>query len=516
MFIRARPHGLAALLASVVAMFAAIAQPASQGASYTVYTTDGQRTLPYRTSGNIDFVPLQQVASLFGLTLAEDSLVGGLTVRGRGQTILLIPNQSFASIGPGRIVSLPAPVERDGNTWRVPIEFLRVAVGPALGTRIEIRRGSRAVLVGDVRLPRVTPHFERQGTGGRLIIDVQPSTPHQVTRVGNRLVVRFDAVAIETTPVTDLAPELVTGVRTEGAALMIDLGPSSATFRAEDRSPTQLHIELGPPPPPPPPLPPAPEPARPAVPESPRPGVPEPARPVMEMNTPGVLRTIVIDPGHGGDDSGVVGRGGTLEKDYVLTFARRLKARIEERIGLRVLLTRDRDEDVPLDRRAALANNNKADLFISLHANASVRPDVKGAQVLSLRLDDYAPRAPSLGPPDLPVPMLNGASRVIEVLPWDMAQIGFTEKSDAVAAILRRHLTAAGVPLAQDASPRLPLRPLVGANMPAVLVELGFLSSAEDERALNGSDRSSKFLDAILNTIAEIRQGIPMSTTEAR
>ena len=78
-------------------------------------------------------------------------------------------------------------------------------------------------------------------------------------------------------------------------------------------------------------------------------------------------------PGTAGRKSGARGPGGSLEKDITLSVARRLKAALEARLGLRVILTRDRDEAVALDERAAVANNNKADIFLSLHANASVR-----------------------------------------------------------------------------------------------------------------------------------------------
>jgi N-acetylmuramoyl-L-alanine amidase len=293
-------------------------------------------------------------------------------------------------------------------------------------------------------------------------------------------------------------------VRVDGASLIIDLGPEAATHRAEDRSPTQLHIDLLPPGPPPPPPPPPPAPVRPATPD------PGPL-PVVEVSAPGVLRTIVIDPGHGGDDRGVAGPGGTTEKDAVLAFARQLKATIESRIGLRVVLTRDRDDDVPLDRRAALANNNKADLFISLHANASVRPTVSGAQVFSLRLDDYGGGAAAAESTGTPVPVLGGGSRVIEILPWDRAQIGFTNESRAVASILREQLTSAGIPLLATQATELPLRPLVGVSMPAVLVDLGMLSNPDDERALNTAEHRGKLVDAILATISRIRQGIPVA-----
>ena len=137
------------------------------------------------------------------------------------------------------------------------------------------------------------------------------------------------------------------------------------------------------------------------------------------------IRTVVIDPGHGGDDDGATGAGGTKEKDLTLQIARRLKAAIESRLGLRVLLTRDSDEDVPLDRRTALANNNKADLFLSLHANASVRPVVRGAQVLSLSLEDYPAAARRPIHAATSVPVVGGGTRNIEPVPWDLAQLPF-------------------------------------------------------------------------------------------
>ena len=99
------------------------------------------------------------------------------------------------------------------------------------------------------------------------------------------------------------------------------------------------------------------------------------------------IRTIAIDPGHGGDDEGVKGAGGTKEKDLTLAVARRVKAAIEARLGIRVLLTRDDDRNVPLDERTAMANNNKADLFISLHANASLRPAPPARSILLAAFD---------------------------------------------------------------------------------------------------------------------------------
>ncbi len=352
--------------------------PASQATapnSYTVFTADGRRSLPYRTAGGTDLVALDQLAAFFSFTTAEDTALNAMTVTARGQRINLIAGQALAQVA-GRVVQLSGPVQRDRTTWAVPVDFLSAALGPALGVRVEVRRTGRVILIGDARVPQVSVRFERAGSNGRLTIDVQPPTPNRVTREGNRLLVRFDAAALDTRGIAGLAPEFVTAGRTEGAMLVFDLGPSAVSHQTvADKDPSQLLIDLMPGQPP-------------AAPTSP---VQEPP-PVIDIQPPGTIRTVVIDPGHGGEDEGARGPKGAKEKDLTLQIARRLKATIESRLGLRVLLTRDGDETVPIDRRTSLANNNKADLFFSLHANASLRPDVRGAQVLSLATGDYAGR----------------------------------------------------------------------------------------------------------------------------
>ena len=495
----------ATMVAAVVVVIAGVVRVASQGTAqaYTVYTSEGRRTLPFRTNNSIDFVSLDQLAQMFGVQVAEDTLVGGLTLHSKGQTILLIPGQSFASIGPGRVVSLPAAVQRDRNTWQVPVEFIRQALGPALGLRIETRRPSHVILVGDVRLPQISARLERNGPGARLSLEVQPSTPHRITREGNRLVIRFDAVAVELAAVAPIA-EFATAIRADGTTLVVDLGPSVVGYRADDPDATHVVVDLfpaGAPPPPPAPI--APRPV--VTPDPPVLGVPMSA---------GAIRTVVIDPGHGGAEEGAHGPSGTKEKDFALQMARRLKASIEARIGVRVLLTRDTDEVVPQDRRTALANNNKADLLISLHANASSRPQTRGAQVLSLSLADYSGRPGVELTRELPVPVAGGGSRSIDVVPWDLAQIPFAGQSGVVASILARQLRDHGVPLYTQPTARLPLRPLVGANMPAVMLEMGFLSNTDDEQALNGSELSGNIIDALLSTIDQIRRGIPDAPPE--
>jgi N-acetylmuramoyl-L-alanine amidase len=162
-----------------------------------------------------------------------------------------------------------------------------------------------------------------------------------------------------------------------------------------------------------------------------------------------------------------------------------------------------------VDRRAALANNNKADLFISLHANASMKPGIRGAQVLSLNLDDYKRRGQEGAGPSKPVPVVGGGTRLIDTVPWELAQIPFASRSALLAAMVARHLADRNVPMFGRATDVAPLGVLVGTNMPAVIVEMGFLTNADDERALaSGGEVVGALIDAIVTTVADIRNGI--------
>jgi N-acetylmuramoyl-L-alanine amidase len=466
-------------------------------APYTVYTSDGRSALPVRAVDGTELVALDRVAELFGLTVSEDPRVEGLTLLARDQRITLIPNQSFVSVG-GRIDSLSAPVRRERGVYLVPIDFLSRAVGRALGQRVEVRRDSRVIVVGAVRVPLVTPRFQRVGPRARLDIAIEPATPHQVTREGDRIIVQFDAAALDVARLSGADPEFITGTRVTDGRLELDLGPAVASYRATSApDDSSLGLDLVP-----------------ASTSSPTPAPPAPAAagppPVVDLAAPAILKTVAIDPGHGGADAGVRGPGGTLEKTLTLQIATRLRTAIESRLGLRVLLTREADIDVPIDRRSALANNNKADLFISLHANASMVASVSGAQVATLNLEAYRDRNGSASGPGIALPLVGGGARFIEAVPWDLAQLPFADRSTAVGQLLVRQLGANQVPLYRDPDVAVPLRGLVGANMPAVLIEMGFLSNPADERALTGSARSGAIIDAIVATIGDMRRRPPV------
>lgn len=457
-------------------------------ASYRVITTNSVQSLViHSSSGSTDIVTLDAVARLFGLLVRDDARAGGVVVVSGNDRVILTAGQSTVSSG-GRLVSLSGPVTRAGATWLVPVDFLR-----ALNRGIEVRRSSRVIVVAPATAPRVTARVERTAAGGRLVLTLDPGVATRVTREGARVTIRAQATALDVEPLAGTAGDLVVGLRADGPSLIVDLGPSVTTIRTEDtRDPTRVVIEL------------VGTPAQIAT----TPTSPTPA-PVFDR-TPGI-RTVVIDPGHGGEESGARSADGLIEKHLTLAVAQRVKTLLEARLGVRVVLTRDGDSAVPSDRRAALANNNKADLFISLHANGSPSAALRGAQVLSLDVSDYAGLDAAVRRPDAPgltMPVAGGGTRLIDAVPWTLAQLPLASASSTLATTVARRLSEAGVVMQTRAVDVAPLRVLVGAAMPAILIELGVLTNPEDAQALTDPAHVERLADAIAIAIADVRLGV--------
>ncbi len=243
--------------------------------------------------------------------------------------------------------------------------------------------------------------------------------------------------------------------------------------------------------------PPAPKPAEPDAAEvlKPAPARDEtpPARPAAQPGRPpaeafGNVRTIVIDPGHGGIEVGAKGKFGALEKDVTLAISLRLKSLIEKNLAYRVELTRDKDLDVPLENRAAIANNNRATLFISIHANGSPRRNAKGSETFFLSLnatDEEARRLAYLenNSAQFEKPMDTANGDDIQMILWDMAQSAYLKQSQRLAEIVQEELnTLLGT--ANRGIKQAPFKVLTGVACPAVLVEVAFISNPDEEREL--------------------------------
>ena len=231
---------------------------------------------------------------------------------------------------------------------------------------------------------------------------------------------------------------------------------------------------------------------------APAPGTPQLLQPSSPRDVPGI-HTIVIDPGHGGREVGAVGTNGLMEKDLTLTIARKLAAALSSKVGARVVLTRDDDSVVSLDQRTALANQYKADLFLSVHVNAAVVKDAKGSETyfLSLEASDELARkaAESENVTSSPNPTAD-----LNLILWDLAQNAYHEESSRFAQSIQEEMNAATA-VANRGVKQAPFKVLVGATMPAALVEVGFISNPEEEARLKTDAFQTLMVEALTRAV---------------
>lgn len=492
LFVRLGAAG--AILACAIAVSAQVSAPA-----LTVLSREGRRSLTLVSLNNQDYVPLDEVAALFGAIVRDDRLAGGVTMAVEGENIVLTPDQAVVSAG-GRLVSLSAPPVRQGNRWLVPVDFLPRALAPLLGTRLDLRRPTRLLVVGDLRVPRVAARVQAGPSGADVVLEITPATAARVNGNGGTIDVELEADAIElVTPSLPSQPFLqAIAPGPTPSSIRLTTGPRVATHRTsssqDDAGSSRLTIQL---------LAAGADTAAPATPAPAPPAAPElpPALPLPGTEP----RAIVIDPGHGGDELGAQGPRGTLEKEVTLAVARRLRTLIETRLGLPVFLTRDDDRTMTLDERTAFANNHKAALFVSIHANAAVRPSMRGAEVYYLSAERADAEARRVSESDnVVLPTLGGGTRSIDAILWEMAQLRYLQQSAAFASVVEQTLRAK-VEMSPRAVQQAPFRVLVGANMPAVLVEIGYLSNPDQEAMLASSDYQARVADALLDAIVRFR-----------
>lgn len=232
------------------------------------------------------------------------------------------------------------------------------------------------------------------------------------------------------------------------------------------------------------------------------PFVAAPARAPLEM--PGRnsrRRTIVIDPGHGGQDPGAVGVSGVREKDVVLDAALKLQAALHAKGPYEVKLTRDTDRFVPLENRVRYARDQHADLFISVHADSHARPDAAGASVYTLS-ERGANRAQNMMSAQNWDIDLGAAPRqgVIGDILVDLAQRETTNRSAEFAQALIPRLGQVA-PLLTNTHRNAGFFVLLAPDVPAVLIETGFLSNPADERRLNSPREREAMADAMAGAV---------------
>ncbi len=213
---------------------------------------------------------------------------------------------------------------------------------------------------------------------------------------------------------------------------------------------------------------------------------------------------IVLDPGHGGHDTGTIGPQGLREKDLVLDVSQRLGRLIETRLGSEVIFTRSDDTFVPLEQRTQIANDAKADLFLSIHANSSTLRSAAGVETFYLNFTT------SRSALELASRENSGSQMTVNDLQGLLQKIALKDKADEsreFASRVQTSLHALSVK-ALDARSKdrgvktAPFVVLIGASMPSVLAEIGFISNAHDESVMRRAEYRERTAEALYKGIS--------------
>ncbi len=213
---------------------------------------------------------------------------------------------------------------------------------------------------------------------------------------------------------------------------------------------------------------------------------------------------VVVDAGHGGADFGARGVNGTLEKDLTLAIARKLAAELRAR-RVPVVLTRARDEFVPLVTRTEIANKAHARLYISIHANSAPEPEVFGTETYFLSVDASDAEAMRVALTENDVYQQQGTASdsrdVVGTILGDLIRTEHLRESSDLAAALQRGL--AKLPGESRGVKQAPFVVLTGVNMPAALVEIGFVTNAAEVKRLGQRDAQTALAKALAAALVE-------------
>ena len=409
-------------------------------------------------------------ARALGFEVATDPTTGVMTLTAGGHKVVVGAGTTQVPAD-ARILSISRPARVVGGALYVPPDFLEKVLFPlvgASGAYDAVRKTwtlaeGMAPLTLDIAVVHVEPTTQiviRQ-SGAARFVPALAETGFQIAWPNQKVVPPFAERRYD--------DPLVSAVRFAGNTASIEFREKGSTARAYAlAAPDRLVVEIG-------------------RPSSGR--AVEPAAVAEAASLP----TIVVDPGHGGSETGAVGPGGLEEKEVTLQIARRLAAALPRLFPCRVVLTRDSDAAISLDDRTAVANHEKADLFLSIHANSSRAAGARGSESYYLSLEasdklsqEIASRenqpALSGGPGSTPTAAAP-RNPDLDFILWDLAQTAHLKESSELAEATQEELNVLSGTENRGVK-QAPFRVLVGATMPAVLVETAFISNPEEEKKL--------------------------------
>ena len=383
-------------------------------------TTWAGAGLPTVTHDGRSYVELSRVAASLKTKLDATPASTRAHLRTRDKTVTLTRNWAQVLVN-GKPVMLDAPVRVKQGVWLVPESFVGRVVPTLVAGPPATVAPSRTVEINleELRV-RSYPSFTR------IVVETSASIAHRIESSGPREA-RIRLLGLGSgAQVEGLRDGLIAEVRLERAGpdglLRVVFEGAAGTIRPSTLAdPPRLVLDI----------------ARPAEPA---------AREAREQHGP--LKMIVLDAGHGGHDSGAVGPTGLMEKDLVLDVTRRVAKLVDERLGIKVRFTRDADNFVTLRDRTSFANRERADLFVSIHANAHRQSATDGVETyfLSSEATDSAARQAAAFENNVvqleqPVGRPSGHVDIVKAILWDLAQSEFQAESSRLAEVVLDSMT---------------------------------------------------------------------------
>ena len=415
---------------------------------------------------------------------------GILTVNQR--TVEFVRGQPRATLQ-GEAIALDAAARVVGTSWLVSRDFLgkglpRLVPGVSIAAPTEPRKPVAKPVQGAVPLEEL--RYRSYPSFTRVVIETGARLAYAVVASDEEVRVRLPGLSLSRPRVEEIGDGLVQEVRLEAvgdtAVLRVLLeGAAGEIKHTVLQDPYRLVIDV----------------YRPK--ESTGGG--EPGRGGMQP-----LRLIVLDAGHGGHDSGAMGPSGVMEKDVVLDVTRRVARMIEPGLGVKVVMSRDSDVFVPLRERTNFANKQGADLFVSIHANAHPQAVSEGVETyfLSSEASDNAARQVAATENNV-VQLESPASRrqgdVLKSILWDLAQSEFQEESSFMAETVQDSMSKS-LNLVSRGVKQAGFYVLGGAAMPAILIEIGFLTNRKEEKKLATPEHREALARAIYAGLAEYKR----------